>query len=47
VNAEPAWIRALGSIAVRHLAGWPTEREVDPQALARSREDAKILGATR
>ena len=47
LNVDDAWIRALGGIAARHLAGWPTEREVDAQALARSREDAKILGAIR
>ncbi|WBY01615.1 ferrochelatase [Ramlibacter tataouinensis] len=25
VNAEPAWTRALGEIAARNLAGWPTQ----------------------
>ncbi|WP_332814621.1 ferrochelatase [Ramlibacter sp.] len=24
LNAEPAWIRALGELTTRHLAGWPT-----------------------
>ncbi|NUO72417.1 MAG: ferrochelatase [Frateuria sp.] len=24
LNGEPVWIRALGDIAARHLAGWPT-----------------------
>ncbi len=25
LNAEPAWIRALGELTARHLAGWPTQ----------------------
>jgi ferrochelatase len=24
VNDSPAWIEALGQLAQRHLAGWPT-----------------------
>ncbi len=47
LNGEPAWIRALGQLAARHLAGWPTQEAPDPQALARSREAALALGASR
>jgi len=47
LNAEPSWIRALGQIAVRHLAGWHTEETPDGAALARSREAALAMGAGR
>lgn len=45
LNGEPAWIRALGNLAVRHLAGWPAL--ADPEALATSRSAALALGAKR
>ena len=47
LNDEPAWIRALGEIAARHLAGWDTRQVADAQALERSRLAAMALGATR
>jgi ferrochelatase len=45
LNAEPDWIRALGNLALRHLAGW--QLHTDAQALARSRTEAVALGAKR
>jgi len=45
LNDEPEWIGALGGIAERHLAGWPTREAPDAQALAASRERAVALGA--
>jgi protoporphyrin/coproporphyrin ferrochelatase len=45
LNDEPAWIAALGAIAERHLAGWPTKDAPDPEALAASRQHATALGA--
>ena len=47
LNDEPAWIAALGGVAQRHLAGWPTREEADAQALDASRDRAKGLGAQR
>jgi ferrochelatase len=46
LNADAAWITALASIAVRNLAGWPTEAAA-PAELARSREEAVAAGAKR
>lgn len=45
LNDEPAWIAALGALAERNLAGWPTRESADAEALARSREAAKAKGA--
>jgi protoporphyrin/coproporphyrin ferrochelatase len=45
LNDEPAWIAALGALAERHLAGWPTRETADAQVLARSRDAAKAKGA--
>ena len=45
LNDNPDWIAALGQLAQRHLAGWPTQTPVDAQALADSRAAALALGA--
>ena len=45
LNDDTAWIHALGAIAQQHLAGWPTQVAPDAQALARSREAARVMGA--
>lgn len=47
LNDDPAWIKALGEIAERHLAGWPTRESPDPEALRQSREAALAAGASR
>jgi len=47
LNDDPAWIAALGAIAVRHLQGWPTEQAPDKTALSASREAAIAMGAKR
>ncbi|MBA2963437.1 MULTISPECIES: ferrochelatase [Ramlibacter] len=47
LNADAAWIRALGEITARHLAGWPTQLPADPQALAAARDRALATGAAR
>ena len=47
LNADDAWIAALGGIAERHLAGWPTREVPDARALEASRERALAAGATR
>jgi len=47
LNVDPAWIDALRDLALRHLAGWPTEVVPDATALAESRERARAMGATR
>ncbi len=47
LNDTPAWIEALGQLAQRHLAGWPTQEPADAQALAASRAAAQSLGAPR
>jgi ferrochelatase len=47
LNGDGSWIRALGEIAVRHLAGWPTQQATDGDALARTRERALARGAPR
>ena len=46
LNDAPEWIHALGELAQRHLAGWPTQEAPDAQALAASRERALAMGAT-
>jgi ferrochelatase len=45
LNDEAEWIGALGNIAERHLAGWPTQVAPDPQALAAQKQRAMGLGA--
>ncbi len=45
LNDDGDWIGALGFLAERHLAGWPTREMVDPAALAQSRERALAAGA--
>jgi ferrochelatase len=45
INDDPAWIKALGDVATRHLQGWPTQEAVDVAALAASRVRAMALGA--
>lgn len=45
LNDSPEWITALGELAQRHLAGWPTQAAPDTQALAASRAAALALGA--
>jgi ferrochelatase len=46
LNDEAPWICALGALAERHLAGWPTQAGPEPDALACSREAALAHGAT-
>lgn len=45
LNDEPAWIAALGELAQRHLAGWPTRDQPDADVLAASRLAAVAMGA--
>jgi protoporphyrin/coproporphyrin ferrochelatase len=47
LNDDPHWIAALGAIAERHLAGWPTRERPDPAVLRASREAAMASGAKR
>ncbi|HEY0823573.1 MAG TPA: ferrochelatase, partial [Ramlibacter sp.] len=47
LNDDTEWIRALGGIAQQHLAGWPTQVAVDPEALQAQKERAVALGAAR
>ena len=47
LNDETEWIHALGAIAQRHLAGWPTQEAPDARELARQKERAVALGAAR
>jgi ferrochelatase len=47
LNDEPAWIAALGAVAERHLAGWPTRDGADAEASKTSREAALAMGARR
>ena len=47
LNDGTEWIHALGDIAERHLAGWPTREAPDASALAAQRERAVALGAVR
>ena len=46
LNDDPEWITALCNVTQQHLLGWNTLDEVNPQALAISREAALALGAT-
>ncbi|MFT6591450.1 MAG: ferrochelatase [Rhodoferax sp.] len=45
LNEDPIWITAMCELTQRHLAGWPTQTEPDPQALSASRAAALALGA--
>lgn len=45
LNDAPAWIAALAQIAIRHLAGWPTQQASPADADARQR--ALAAGASR
>lgn len=47
LNDDPGWIGALGAVAERHLAGWPTQEAPAAEALAESREAALARGAAR
>lgn len=47
LNDGTEWIHALGAIAERHLAGWPTQEAPDARELAAQRERALALGAVR
>jgi protoporphyrin/coproporphyrin ferrochelatase len=47
LNDDPAWIGALGGLAERHLAGWPTREAPDADILRQSRDAAMAGGATR
>jgi protoporphyrin/coproporphyrin ferrochelatase len=47
LNDDAAWIGALGAVAERHLAGWPTRETSASDALAASREAAVARGAAR
>jgi ferrochelatase len=47
LNDDPAWIAALGALAVRNLGGWPTQQPPDDKALAASRAAAVAMGAER
>ena len=45
LNDTPAWIDALGTLAERHLQGWPTRVAASPAALQTQRERALAMGA--
>ena len=45
LNADSAWISALGELVQAHLAGWPTLATPNRQELAASRTAALALGA--
>jgi ferrochelatase len=47
LNDDTEWIHALGAIALKHLAGWPTQGEPDARELAQQKERAMALGAAR
>ncbi len=46
LNDDPEWITALCNVTQQHLLGWNTLDEVNPQALAASRDAALAQGAT-
>jgi ferrochelatase len=46
LNDRPDWIRALATLAERHLQGWDTRSGTDSAALEQQRERAVALGAT-
>jgi ferrochelatase len=45
LNDDTQWIGALGEIAEKHLAGWPTKEAPDPQLMAAQKQRAMALGA--
>ena len=45
LNADEAWIKAMGEIALQHMGGWDLG-QADAAALATSREQALALGAS-
>ena len=45
LNDAPAWIDALGTLAERHLQGWPTRAASSPATLQTQRERALAMGA--
>lgn len=45
LNDSPQWIEAMGLIAAKHMAGWPTLSQSDEASLAASRQAALALGA--
>jgi ferrochelatase len=45
LNDDPEWITALCNVTQQHLLGWNTLEDVNPQALAVSREAALAQGA--
>jgi protoporphyrin/coproporphyrin ferrochelatase len=47
LNDQTEWIHALGTIALNHLAGWPTQSAPDARELAAQKERAVALGAAR
>jgi ferrochelatase len=47
LNDSSTWMNALAQIAIRHMAGWPTQEEPDAAALNMSRQRALALGAKR
>jgi ferrochelatase len=47
LNDSSTWMNALAQIAIRHMAGWPTQEEPDAAALNTSRQRALALGANR
>jgi ferrochelatase len=46
LNDLPEWISALSHIAMRHMAGWPTQPVPDVEALQAQRARALKLGAS-
>ena len=47
LNDQQEWIDALCAISLQHLAGWDTQGQADPAALAASRDRALAMGSTR
>jgi ferrochelatase len=47
LNDSPQHIRALTAVVEQHLQGWPTQAAPDTAALARQRDAALMLGASR
>jgi ferrochelatase len=47
LNDEPRWIEALAGLALRHLAGWPTDGGAPERERQAQRERALAMGASR
>lgn len=47
LNDDTEWIHALGAVAAKHLAGWPTQGAPDAGELAAQKKRAMALGAER